>query len=71
MIKIIDLPAVLISMGFTPAEFEVWDDGNGNGAYIKSWLSLTVPEPTREEIEAAYTQLTQAPIVIEHSNGDV
>ncbi|MGI0076024.1 MAG: XkdW family protein [Nitrosopumilaceae archaeon] len=54
MIKIIDLPTILMFMGFTHDQFDVYDDGEG--PYIKEWTA-SVPEPTREQIESAYKQL--------------
>lgn len=57
MIKIIDLPSILLFMGFTLNQFEVWDDGDG--PYIKEWLAST-PEPTKKQIEAAYKKMTKS-----------
>lgn len=34
-------------------DFEVWDDGNGEGAYIKVW-NLNSPLPTQQELEDAW-----------------
>jgi hypothetical protein len=43
----------LIQLGFTPeVDFSLQDDSDGNGAYIKVWLSAS-PQPSVAEIEAA------------------
>lgn len=44
----------LIKLGFTPeVDFSLQDDGQG--AYIKEWISAS-PQPTDAEIEAAHTE---------------
>ena len=43
----------LIQLGFTPeVDFVLQDDSDGNGAYIKEWISVS-PQPTVSAIEAA------------------
>ena len=42
----------LIKLGFTSDDFSLRDDGDGNGVYIKEWLS-DQPQPSVADIEAA------------------
>ena len=43
----------LIQLGYTPeVDFTLQDDSDGNGVYIKSWISSDA-QPTVAEIEAA------------------
>ena len=43
----------LKQLGYTPeVDFTLQDDSNGNGVYIKSWISLDA-QPTVSAIEAA------------------
>ena len=43
----------LIQLGFTPeVDFTLQDDSDGNGVYIKSWISSDA-QPTVSAIEAA------------------
>jgi hypothetical protein len=46
----------LIKLGFTPEiDFVLQDDSDGNGAYVKEWLSTTA-QPSDAEIATADTQ---------------
>ena len=46
----------LIKLGFTPeVDFRLQDDSDGNGAYIKEWLSSDA-RPTDSAIETADTE---------------
>ena len=42
----------LIQLGFTKDDFLLQNDSDGNGTYIKEWLSAS-PQPSVAEIEAA------------------
>ena len=42
----------LIQLGFTSDDFLLQNDSDGNGTYIKEWLSAS-PQPSVAEIEAA------------------
>ena len=42
----------LIQLGFTSDDFLLQDDSDGNGTYIKEWLSAS-PQPSVAAIEAA------------------
>jgi len=42
----------LIKLGFSTDDFKLQDDSDGNGVYIKEWLSAS-PLPSVAEIEAA------------------
>jgi hypothetical protein len=42
----------LIQLGFTSDDFLLQNDSDGNGTYIKEWLSAS-PQPTVSAIEAA------------------
>ena len=50
------LPQVLFSLGFAAEDFEVHDDLNGTGPYIKIWNS-TIPQPSVEEINAEWASM--------------
>ncbi len=45
----------LIQLGFTPKDFIVADDADGQGAYIKEWKS-DQPQPSEAEIETAHNE---------------
>ena len=46
----------LIKLGFTPEiDFVLQDDSDGNGAYVKEWLSTTA-QPSDADIMTADTQ---------------
>mgnify|MGYP003127687055 CR=1 FL=1 len=50
----------LIHLGYTPiVDFILQDDSNGNGAYIKEWLSSD-SQPTDSAIQAADTEAQAA-----------
>ena len=50
----------LIQLGYTPiVDFILQDDSNGNGAYIKEWLSSD-SQPTDSAIQAADTEAQAA-----------
>ncbi|NJJ37812.1 XkdW family protein [Paenibacillus apii] len=40
-------------------DFEVWDNADGNGPYIAVW-NLKGPQPTEEELQAAWEAYQQA-----------
>ena len=42
----------LKQLGYTPEDFTLQDDTDGNGVYIKSWISSDA-QPTKSAIEAA------------------
>ena len=42
----------LVQLGFSPEEFELQDDGLGEGVFFKKWNS-DQPQPSLAEIEAA------------------
>ena len=42
----------LIQLGFAKSDFALQDDSDGNGVYIKEWLSAS-PQPSVAAIEAA------------------
>ena len=45
----------LIKLGFVDDDFKLQDDSDGNGVYIKEWLS-DQPQPSEADIEAADTE---------------
>ena len=46
----------LIQLGFTPeVDFLLQDDSDGNGVYVKEWISSD-PQPTVSAIEAAQVE---------------
>ena len=45
----------LIKLGFTSDDFKLQDDSNGNGVYIKEWLSDS-PQPSEANITAAHNE---------------
>jgi hypothetical protein len=50
MITIVDRH---VWLGFTPlVDFIAWDNSDGKGPFIKTWLSAS-PQPTKEELDAA------------------
>jgi hypothetical protein len=42
----------LVQLGFAKSDFALQDDSDGNGVYIKEWLSAS-PQPSVAAIEAA------------------
>ena len=45
----------LIKLGFTSDDFKLQDDSNGNGVYIKEWLSDS-PQPSEADITTAHNE---------------
>ena len=45
----------LIKLGFTSDDFKLQDDSNGNGVYIKEWLSDS-PQPSEANITTAHNE---------------
>ena len=45
----------LIKLGFTSDDFKLQDDSNGNGVYIKEWLSDS-PQPSEADITTAQNE---------------
>ena len=45
----------LIKLGFTSDDFKLQDDSNGNGVYIKEWLSDS-PQPSEANITTVHNE---------------
>ena len=45
----------LIKLGFTSDDFKLQDDSDGNGVYIKEWLSDS-PQPSEADITTAHNE---------------
>jgi hypothetical protein len=45
----------LIKLGFTPDDFSLRDDSDGNGVYIKEWLSSKA-KPSEADITTAHAE---------------
>ena len=45
----------LIKLGFTPDDFSLRDDSDGNGTYIKEWNS-DQPQPSEADITTAHAE---------------